>query len=160
AATRACATAPGPAARASPRPASPTPASAASSRRISPRRTPMNTDKQRRGRGATPSSSPRRLPSSCSFCLLLYLCSSVFLCGYSSSPARGAEGLRVPDGFEVTEYAGADLANDIYCLTVGPKGQVVVSGRGYVRLLVEGKGGRAERALDFAGAPKDGAMGL
>src|SRR5262249_16607966 len=35
-----------------------------------------------------------------------------------------------------------------------------VSGRGYVRLLEEGKDGKAARALDFAGAPADGAMGL
>ncbi len=70
-------------------------------------------------------------------------------------------GLRVPDGFEVTEFADSALANDIYCLTLDPRGQVVVSGRGYIRLLVDDNGDcRADRALDFAGAPKDGAMGL
>ncbi|HZY84979.1 MAG TPA: hypothetical protein VFE78_09120, partial [Gemmataceae bacterium] len=70
-------------------------------------------------------------------------------------------GLRVPPGFEVTEFAGSELANDVYCLTLGPRGQVVVSGRGFVRLLADTDGdGRADRALDFAGAPKDGAMGL
>jgi putative heme-binding domain-containing protein len=37
---------------------------------------------------------------------------------------------------------------------------VVVSGRGYIRLLLAGADGRAERALDFAAAPADGAMGL
>jgi putative heme-binding domain-containing protein len=75
-------------------------------------------------------------------------------------PLHGA-GLRVPAGFEVTEFAGSALANDIYCLTLDPKGRVVVSGRGYVRLLLDPAGkGRAERALDFAGAPGDGAMGL
>ncbi len=68
-------------------------------------------------------------------------------------------GLRVPDGFEVTEYAGSDLANDIYCMTIDPKGRVIVSGRGYIRILVEGKNGKAERALPFADGPKDGAMG-
>jgi putative heme-binding domain-containing protein len=70
-------------------------------------------------------------------------------------------GLRVPDGFEVTEFADSSLANDIYCLTLDPRGRVVVSGRGYIRLLVDDNGdGRVDRALDFAGAPKDGAMGL
>jgi putative heme-binding domain-containing protein len=68
-------------------------------------------------------------------------------------------GLRLPVGFEVTEFAGSDLANDIFCMTLGPRGQVVVSGRGYIRLLVE-KDGKAVEALEFAGAPKDGAMGL
>jgi putative heme-binding domain-containing protein len=70
-------------------------------------------------------------------------------------------GLRVPDGFEVTEFADSSLANDIYCLTLDPKGRVVVSGRGYIRLLLDANGdGRAERAVEFVGAPKDGAMGL
>src|SRR5438128_4719753 len=69
-------------------------------------------------------------------------------------------GLRVPDGFEVTEFADGKLANDIFCMTVDPRGRVLVSGRGYLRILVEGKDGRAERALDFAAGPKDGAQGL
>lgn len=67
-------------------------------------------------------------------------------------------GLRVPDGFEVTLYADHTLANDIHCMTVGPDGQVIVSGRGYVRRLVGAE--KAEKALEFAAAPKDGAMGL
>jgi putative heme-binding domain-containing protein len=75
--------------------------------------------------------------------------------------AAQAPAVRVPPGFEVTEFAGADLANDIYCLTVDPQGRVLVSGRGYVRLLLDETGkGRATKAVDFAGAPKDGAMGL
>ncbi|HEY7311270.1 MAG TPA: hypothetical protein VH643_18050 [Gemmataceae bacterium] len=75
--------------------------------------------------------------------------------------AEMPHGLRVPDGFEVTEFADSTLANDIYCLTLDPKGRVVVSGRGYIRLLLDDNGdGRADRALDFVGAPKDGAMGL
>lgn len=70
-------------------------------------------------------------------------------------------GLRVPDGFEVTEYADHTFANDIYCMTVDPKGRLVVSGRGYVRILFDDDGnGRADRAIDFAQEPKDGAMGL
>src|SRR5436305_10880555 len=70
-------------------------------------------------------------------------------------------GLRVPPGFVVTEFADSKLANDIYCLTLDPAGRVVISGRGYIRLLVDADGdGRADRALDFAGAPRDGAMGL
>ncbi len=93
------------------------------------------------------------------FRLLSYLCSSVFICGYCSS-APAAHGLRVPPGFEVTEFADSTLANDVHCLALDPKGRVVVSGRGYVRLLLEGPDGKADRALDFAKAPSDGAMGL
>jgi putative heme-binding domain-containing protein len=82
-----------------------------------------------------------------------------------SCPPAGAQapphGLRVPPGFEVTEFADSTLANDIYCLTLDPAGRVVVSGRGYIRLLLDQDGdGRADAALDFAAAPKDGAMGL
>jgi putative membrane-bound dehydrogenase-like protein len=77
-------------------------------------------------------------------------------------PARAdvQHGLRVPDGFEVTEYAGSDLANDIYCMTIDPQGRVIVSGRGYVRILVDDDNGKAARAIDFLAGPKDGAMGL
>ncbi len=94
-----------------------------------------------------------RLPFFLSLVFLSSLC-PLCLCGESS-------GLRLPEGFEVVEWADSSLANDIYCLTVGPSGQVVVSGRGYVRQLVDEKGaGKATRALDFAEAPRDGAMGL
>jgi putative heme-binding domain-containing protein len=79
------------------------------------------------------------------------------------SPGLGGEyhGLRVPDGFEVTEFADGKLANDIFCLTVDPRGRVVVSGQGYIRILVDDDGdGRADRAIEFANGPKDGAQGL
>ena len=90
----------------------------------------------------------------------LFAAISVLLCLTSPSRAQTIQhGLRVPDGFEATEFAGSDLANDIYCMTLDSKGRVVVSGPGYIRLLLE-KDGRATQALDFAGAPKDGAMGL
>jgi putative membrane-bound dehydrogenase-like protein len=70
-------------------------------------------------------------------------------------------GLRLPAGFEITEFADSRLANDIYCLTVDPRGQIVVAGRGYICLLVDDdKNGKADRAIDFADRPKDGAMGL
>jgi len=70
-------------------------------------------------------------------------------------------GLRVPAGFEVVEYADSKLANDIYCLTIDPKGRIIVAGRGYIRILVDDDGdGKADRAIEFADHPKDGAMGL
>ena len=81
----------------------------------------------------------------------------------TAAPAAGRvqHGLRVPDGFEVTEFAGSDLANDIYTMTTDPRGRVVVSGRGYVRILADDNGdGKADRAIPFADGPKDGAMGL
>jgi putative heme-binding domain-containing protein len=73
---------------------------------------------------------------------------------------RVQHGLRVPDDFEVSEYAGSDLANDIYCMTIDPQGRVIVSGRGYTRILVDDGRGKAARAIDFLAGAKDGAMGL
>jgi putative membrane-bound dehydrogenase-like protein len=70
-------------------------------------------------------------------------------------------GLRVPPGFEVTEFADSRLANDIFTMTLDPRGRVVVSGRGYIRILVDtDKDGRADRVINFADGPKDGAHGL
>jgi putative heme-binding domain-containing protein len=70
-------------------------------------------------------------------------------------------GLRAPPGFEVTEYADSSLANDIFSMTLDPKGRVVVSGRGYIRILVDDHGaGRAKRAIDFADGPREGAQGM
>ena len=70
-------------------------------------------------------------------------------------------GLRVPPGFEVTEFAESRLANDICHMTLDAKGRPVVAGRGYIRILVDDDGdGRADRAIDFASGPKDGAQGM
>src|SRR4051812_25458483 len=70
-------------------------------------------------------------------------------------------GLRVPAGFEVVEYSDSSFANDIYTMTIDPKGRIVVAGRGYIRILVDKAGkGRADSFIQVADAPKDGAMGL
>jgi putative membrane-bound dehydrogenase-like protein len=70
-------------------------------------------------------------------------------------------GLRLPAGFEAVEFADDKLAHDIFSMTVDPRGRVVVAGRGYIRILVDGDDdGKADRAVEFADAPKDGAMGL
>ncbi len=69
-------------------------------------------------------------------------------------------GLRVARGFVVTQFAGPELADDIYCLTINPRGEVVVSGRGYVRTLIDvNHDGIADRAVDF-GETTTGGMGL
>lgn len=82
-------------------------------------------------------------------------------CPNTASGQHLQHGLKVPPGFSVTEYAGSDLANDIYTLTVDPKRRIVVAGRGYLRILVDADNdGRADKALPFASSPKDGAMGM
>src|ERR1700739_1492236 len=78
-----------------------------------------------------------------------------------ASPQVSAQALTVPPGFEVVEFAAGQLANDIHCMTIDPKGRIVVAGRGYIRILVDDDGdGKADRAIEFAANPKDGAMGL
>ncbi len=92
---------------------------------------------------------------------LSLLCTPPLLWQAPLGTAAPDHGLRVPAGFEVTQFADDKLANDIYTLTIDPQGRIVVAGRGYIRILVDDDGdGRADRALDFADAPKDGAMGL
>ena len=85
---------------------------------------------------------------------------------FATAACAGADdnvqlGLRVPAGFEVTEFADSKLANDVFSMTIDSRGRVVVSGRGYVRILADDDNdGRADRAINFADGPSDGAQGL
>jgi putative membrane-bound dehydrogenase-like protein len=91
---------------------------------------------------------------------LRYLVVTLIL-GSSAAPTQAAPGFRLPDGFEVTEFADSRLANDIFCMTLDPQGRVVVSGRGYIRILVDqDNDGRADTALTVADGPRDGAQGM
>ena len=75
--------------------------------------------------------------------------------------ADPTSGIQVPDGFTLTQFAGPDLANDIYCLHVDANGRVVAAGRGYVRQLIDDDAdGKADRAAELIPAPADGPMGL
>lgn len=80
----------------------------------------------------------------------------------SAAPAQqSVPGLRLPPGFEVVEFADSSVANDIFTMTLDPKGRVVVAGRGYLRILLDKDGdGKADGFLTVADAPKEGAMGL
>lgn len=70
-------------------------------------------------------------------------------------------GIRAPEGFEVTLFAGDDLAHDIYSMTLDPQGRVVVAGAGYVKILHDDDSdGRADRASLFSDKPKSGAHGM
>lgn len=76
-------------------------------------------------------------------------------------PPEDLDSLRVPDGFVVREFAGSELADDIYCMTLDGSGRVMVAGRGYLRILSDDDGdGRADRAQPFSDEPAEGAMGL
>ncbi|MCH9652796.1 MAG: HEAT repeat domain-containing protein [Planctomycetes bacterium] len=80
------------------------------------------------------------------------------------APSQAAEefsGLKVPEGFRATLYADDELAHDIYSMTIDSLGRVVVSGPGYVRILIDAdQDGVAESYQQFADGPKTGAQGM
>lgn len=95
---------------------------------------------------------------------LLIVCSGS-LCLFSMRSISVAEdsavGLKVPEGFEVREFATDEQAHDIYAMTIDPSGHVVVSGPGYIKVLIDGDhDGKAEQAIPFANGPASGAQGL
>ena len=115
---------------------------------------------------------PRRTPSALrGLLLLLGLACWGFVAGTTSaadpSPDPPADlptepvRVTVPEGFEVTLFADDDLAHDIFSMTVDSRGRVVVSGPGYVRILIDrDKDGRAESYKQFADGPRSGAQGM
>jgi putative heme-binding domain-containing protein len=92
---------------------------------------------------------------------LLLLAVSLPIGAFFPLPARGSEpGIKVPQGFEVTKFAGDELARDIFSITTDAAGRIAVSGPGYVKILEDRDGdGTADRAHQFASI-KTGAMGM
>lgn len=88
----------------------------------------------------------------------------MFVAGITVAPCAAAEefsGLKVPEGFRATLYADDDLAHDIYSMTIDSLGRVVVSGPGYVRILIDAdQDGVAESFQQYADGPKTGAQGM
>lgn len=86
------------------------------------------------------------------------------LASLSGSVAVAADdeiGVRVPEGFRVTKFADDTLAHDIYCMTLDSLGRVVVSGPGYVKILIDSDGdGKADTVKQFADGPESGAQGM
>jgi len=77
------------------------------------------------------------------------------------SRERASAGVKVPEGFEVALYADDGLAHDIFSMTIDSRGRVVVSGPGYVRILLDtDDDGYADTFKQFADGPKTGAQGL
>ncbi len=71
------------------------------------------------------------------------------------------DGIQVPDGFHVEVFADDDLAHDVHSMTIDSKGRVVVSGPGYVRILIDSNhDGRADTFRQFADKPATGSQGM
>tara|TARA_R110002111_G_scaffold247140_2_gene310065 strand:+ start:73335 stop:76676 length:3342 start_codon:yes stop_codon:yes gene_type:complete len=93
--------------------------------------------------------------------LVCFLCGAGLASTNSVQAADEFEGLKVPDGFRATLYADDDLAHDIYSMTIDSLGRVVVSGPGYVRILIDADGdGVAESFQQYADGPASGAQGM
>lgn len=69
-------------------------------------------------------------------------------------------GIKIAKGFNVTLFAGADIAPDVYSMTLDTQGSVVISSRGYIkRLIDEDDDGVAEKEL-LLRKSSSGAMGM
>ncbi len=91
------------------------------------------------------------------------VCLLVLVAGLSSrgEAADTFSGLKVPDGFQATLYADDDLAHDIFSMTIDSLGRVVVSGPGYIRILIDAdQDGVAESFQQYADGPRTGAQGM
>src|SRR3954469_21096864 len=69
-------------------------------------------------------------------------------------------GVRLERGFRISLFAGPELANDIYAMTLDAFGNVVVTSQGYIKMLRDTDGdGLPDTATVFAATEKGG-MGL
>ncbi len=97
---------------------------------------------------------------SCLLLLVLFTVNNRAQPAGSSLVTDEALGLRLPRGFRVTVFSDETLANDIYAMTLDRRGQVVVTGPGYISTLVDtNRDGRADEARLFA-PTRTGGMGL
>ena len=75
--------------------------------------------------------------------------------------SKNVPGIKVPEGFEVTQVADDQLVTNIYSLAVSPKGQTFVTGPGYIKVLIDLDGDRVfESAKTFSNQPRSGAQGI
>ncbi len=117
-------------------------------------------------RGSDISAAMRPTVSCCALLIwlqLLAFCQAAAPGTRADTPetAAGAPGIRVPEGFRVEHFADDDLAHDIHSLTIDSAGRVVVSGPGYIRILIDGDSdGRADSFRQFVDLPKTGAQGM
>src|SRR5262245_55662839 len=80
------------------------------------------------------------------------------LCGVTAADDLG---IRAPAGFEVSLFAGDELAHDVYSMTIDAQGRIVVAGAGYIKVLHDDDGdGKADRTTLYSELPKSGAHGM
>jgi len=72
----------------------------------------------------------------------------LFLLALLATTSLHAESpFRVPEGFEISQFAGDDLTHDTWAMTISNDGRMAVSGPGYIKVLLDtDKDGVADRA--------------
>ena len=91
-----------------------------------------------------------------------WIAGALLLFALPQDPLQPVEGLglRIAPGFKVTLYAGPEIANDIYAMTLDSRGRVVVTSQGWIKVLHDDDGdGKADRATLFA-ETRTGGMGM
>ncbi|HWL07503.1 MAG TPA: PVC-type heme-binding CxxCH protein [Planctomicrobium sp.] len=100
----------------------------------------------------------------CSLCLLAWGISVPGVASLLHAQDAGRSetlGLKVPEGFTITRFAGDDLAHDIHSMTLDSLGRVVVSGPGSVKILIDDdQDGVADRAETLVSDLATGAQGM
>src|SRR5207245_8983280 len=71
-----------------------------------------------------------------------------------------ALGVSLTPGFRISVYAGPDLANDIYAMTLDAAGNVVVTSQGYIKKLYDRDGDGVADTATLFGVTEKGGMGL
>ncbi len=78
-----------------------------------------------------------------------------------ANAADAERGFTMASGFQIEQIATTDLAFDIQALTLDAEGRVVVSGPGYIRVLMDrDDDGLLDHAREIYSGPARGAMGL
>lgn len=86
---------------------------------------------------------------------------SIISAAIASSAIADEPGIQVPAGFRVEQFADDDLAHDVHSLTIDSQGRVVVSGPGYIRILIDSDGnGKADSFKQFVDKPVTGSQGM
>lgn len=86
---------------------------------------------------------------------------AAILCLFLLSSPAVAQDFKLPKGYTITEFAGDVLVPDAINITIDPNGRVVVSGKNYIKILLdENNDGKADAVIDFAKEPGSGAHGL
>lgn len=89
------------------------------------------------------------------------LFTSFFLASHNQTVLAQEPGIQVPPGFKVELFADDDLAHDVHSMTIDSQGRIVVSGPGYVRILIDSDNdGKADSFRQFADKPATGSQGM